>query len=523
MKSVRRLLLWSVVSLALLLAGLLIWSVVFFDPNDYREDIAERIEEQTGFKFTLEGPLRLDFRFQQGVGLFADLTVEDAYLRKIANMQGAQYARMRELTLSLPLMQLSRLVRGERFDGAGRFSVTDLDLVPIAAGLGLDGQSFDGSDFRALTAQGQFQSGPMFFSITDLVIAGTTTEVSGDLQFTDLHQDTKIGFSLLSPSLNLDEMVPEQTRGPLDAFEWLSLSPLVATGLSAQGVLHIGTFQSGGLLFRNLNIPINSRGGVVVASPVTADLYDGAMRIDTVAQVVGQELDFMTRQAFSEVAAGEMIEDLGLTSMLRGKADLNAIVAFSGAEYLERLRSARGVFTLEAKAGQIRGLDIVSLLDQLAQSDLSSGEDWSGENSHTELENVAATLRLENSRLVNDNLAFRAGDLEVVGQGNLSLETELVDYRLSLDLDRPEIVTLLPPPFNSVGLVLPMRVTGRWDNPGIMIDMSALIQMQFQRAMGIKNHLASPSVDAQAKALGEALEAELSARLNQLAPGEATQ
>ena len=260
-----------------------------------------------------------------------------------------------------------------------------------------------------------------------------------------------------------------------------------------------------------------------MASPVTADLYDGAMRIDTVAQVVGQELDFMTRQAFSEVAAGKMIEDLGLTGMLRGKADLNAIVAFSGAEYLERVRSARGVVTLEAKAGQIRGLDIVSLLDQLAQSDLSSGGDWSGESSHTELENIAATLRLENSRLVNDNLAFRAGDLEVVGQGNLSLETELVDYRLSLDLDRPEIVTLLPPPFDSVGLVLPLRVTGRWDNPGIMIDMSALIQMQFQRAMGIKNHLASPSVDAQAKALGEALEAELSARLNQLAPGEATQ
>ena len=281
-------------------------------------------------------------------------------------------------------MQLLRLVRGERFEGAGRFSVTDLDLVPIATGLGLDGQSFDGSDFRALTMQGKFQSGLMFFSITDLLIAGSTTEVSGDLNFTDLHQDTKIEFSLLSPSLNIDKMVPEQARGPLDAFEWLSLSPLLAAGLRAQGVLHIGTFQSGGLLFRNLNIPINSRGGVVVASPMTADLYEGAMRIDTVAQVVGQELDFMTRQAFSEVAAGKIIKDLGLTDVLRGKADLNAIVAFSGSEYVDRVRSARGIVTLEAKAGQIRGLDIVSLLDRLAQSDFSHGGDWLGENSHTD-------------------------------------------------------------------------------------------------------------------------------------------
>ena len=81
MKSVRRLLLWSIASLALLLAGMLVWSVVFFDPNDYRESIADHIEAQTGFKLTLEGSLGLDFRFQQGAGLFADLAVEDAYLR----------------------------------------------------------------------------------------------------------------------------------------------------------------------------------------------------------------------------------------------------------------------------------------------------------------------------------------------------------------------------------------------------------------------------------------------------------
>ena len=53
--------------------------------------------------------------------------------------------------------------------------------------------------------------------------------------------------------------------------------------------------------------------------------------------------------------------------------------------------------------------------------------------------------------------------------------------------------------------------------------MPALIQMQFQRAMGIENHLTSPAVDTQAKVLEEILEAELSVRLNQLAPGEAAQ
>ncbi|HCK77119.1 MAG TPA: hypothetical protein DHW07_08230 [Gammaproteobacteria bacterium] len=523
MSRIRRLLLGSLISLMLLFGGILIWSMVFFDPNDYREGIAERIEEETGLTFTLEGPLRLDFRFHPGVGLFADLALEDAYLRKIVGLPGSQNARIRELTLSLPVVQLFRFVRGERFEGSGRFSVTDLDLVPILAGFDFDGQPADRLDFRAMTVQGRFQSGLMFFSITDLAVAGSSTEVSGDLRFADKDQDTEIEFALLSPSLNLDEMVSEQSRGPLDAFEWLSLSPLIATGLRARGVLQIGTFQSGGVLVRNLKIPINSEGGAVVASPVTADLYGGTMRIDTVTQVVGRELNFMTRQTFSQVDMGQIIWDMGLTRMLRGKANLEAIVAFSGAEYLERVRSARGVVTLEAETGQIKGVDLASALGQLTGNGSLRGGNWLGENAYTALENVTATLTLENSKLANQDLAFRAGGFEVAGEGNLGLESEQLDYRVSLALDRPELFSQLPSPFNSAGLALPLRVTGRWDNPEIMIDMPVLIQMQLQRAMGIESNLAPPSPDTHAEALAEALETELSGRLNQLSAVEVAQ
>jgi len=523
MKSLRPLLLWTFGGLAALLAGALIWSAAFLDPNDYTERIAERIEQQTGLKFALEGPLRLDFRFQQGEGLFADLGVEDAYLNAIVGIPGSQHARVRKFTLSLSVMELPRLMRGDLFEGAGRFNVTDLDLVLLATGLGLDTQSFDDSGFRAMTAEGEYQMGSTYASINSFKIAGPTTEINGDLHLQDLHQDARIEFALSSPSLNLDEIVAEEYRGPLDAFEWLNLSPLMASGINARGVVQIGTFQSGGLVLRNLNIPIYSEGGTVAASPVTGDLYGGTMRIDTVAHVAGEDLDFRTKQVFSQFEAGELLQDLGLTHMLRGRADLTAIVAFSGAEYLERIRSARGVVTLAAKEGQIRGFDIASLLDRLSRSNLQSGGDWLGENAYTPLENLTATLKLEDAQLVNDNLAFHTGGLEVSGQGSLSLENELVDYRLSLELDQPEVVTLLPPPFNSVGLVLPIRVTGRWDSPGIMIDMPVLIQMQLQRAMGVKSTLEPPSADPQAKALAEALEAELSKRLNQFASGKAIQ
>ena len=113
MKSLRTVLLWTLGGLAAVLTGALIWSAVFLDLNDYSEGIAERIEQQTGLKFSLKGPLHLDFRYQEGKGLFADLGVEDAYLKTIVGMPGPQHARVRKLTLSLSVMELPRLMRGD--------------------------------------------------------------------------------------------------------------------------------------------------------------------------------------------------------------------------------------------------------------------------------------------------------------------------------------------------------------------------------------------------------------------------
>jgi len=523
LKRVQRLLTWSAAGLGVGLAALLIWVTVFFDPNDYREQIAEGISEETGLHFTFEGPVRLSLRFESGEGVFAQAVMEDVRLHAVEGMETPQHARISHLTFSFPIAQSAQLAGGNLVDGVGQFQISELDLGAIAAGLGLEEESFDRAKVNSVTAQGNFKTGETFVSLTDFRMESPITEFTGDFHLQGLDQIPRLNFSLQSPRLNLDEIIPDALRGPTDAFEWLSLSPLLTLGISAQGSLTIGTFQSGGVVFQNLSMPIVADGKQVAASPVTATLYDGAMRIDTVARLDGENLDFITRQSFVDVSAGRMLEDMQLTEMLHGQADLEVIVAFSGADYPERLDSAQGVAMLEASDGRIRGFDVTSLLSQLSQGDLPSGGQWLGENAYTALEDVTATLFLGDARLVNDNLSFRAGGLDVAGRGKLDLESELVDYRLLLELDQPEVVRMLPPPLNAVGLILPLRVNGRWDNPGIMIDMPTLIQMQIQRAMGVKSELRSPAVDVQAERVRQVLEAELGKRLNSVVDGAAPQ
>ncbi len=519
MKRVQRLLAWSAAGLGVGLAAVLMWLTVFFDPNDYREQIADRIEDQTGLHFALEGPVRLSLRFQPGEGVFAEAAVEDARLHGVEGIDEPQHARISHLTFSFPIAQSAQLAGGNLVDGAGQFRISELDLGAIAAGLGLEEESFDRAKVDSVTAQGSFKTGETFVSLTDFKMESPITEFTGDFHLQGLDQIPRLNFSLHSPHLNLDEIIPAALRGPTDAFEWLSLSPLMTLGISAQGSLTIGTFQSGGVVFQDLSVPVVSSSNQVAASPVTAQFYGGTMRIDTVARVDGENLDFITRQNFADVSAGRLLEDMALTRMLRGQADLEVIVAFSGADYPERLRSAQGVVMLEASEGRIRGFDVASLLNQLSQGAMPSGGEWLGENTYTVLEDISATLRLGDARLVNDNLSFRAGGLDVAGQGQLNLENELVDYRLALELDQPDVVKMLPPPLNAVGLILPLRVNGRWDNPGIMIDMPTLIQMQIQRAMGARSQLNPPAIDARAQSVRQALDAQINERLALIASG----
>ena len=138
MKRVQRLLTWSAVGLGVSLAAVLIWLTVFFDPNDYREQIADRIEGQTGLHFTLEGSVRLSLRFEPGEGVFAEAAMEDARLHGVKGIEEPQHARISHLTFSFPITQSVLLAGGNLVDGVGQFQISELDLGAIAAGLGIE-------------------------------------------------------------------------------------------------------------------------------------------------------------------------------------------------------------------------------------------------------------------------------------------------------------------------------------------------------------------------------------------------
>ena len=513
MKSAIKLLLWLFGAAIVLLGGSLVWLSTFFEPSDYRDEISQWVAERTGYHFVIEGAVSIDFEHEPVRGFFVDIGVRDAELTRVDEIPGEQQLHLSVLDFSADLDDLFASARGAPLAGKGRFDVVDADMRKLLADSEVNWDAFTPQAFRSVSATSDFVVSDDTLALTGLKVSMDETQVNGNLEIENLSADRAFHFDLNMPSLDLENLLQLNAQGPFDGLILLNLPAMLVAQSEVTGLLKIGTLQSGGVTMSDVVMPLRAHGGVIVSSPITAGFYGGDARIDTVLRVDGTLLDFRTRQQISQCRLGELLSDLELTGVIEARGSLLANLAFSGVDQASRIQSARGVIEFAADQGRIKGIDLSSLIEQLSRNAVGITDDSIGESTFTSLGDIRATLRVEKGLLINEDLAFQAGGLEVRGAGGLALLNEQLDYRISLALNNHELASVLPPPFNSGMIVLPLRISGQWHAPSLMIDMPRMLQLQFQAAMGGGAGLKTPPADARAARLAKDLDAELAQAL----------
>ncbi len=513
MKSAIKWLLWLFGVSIVLLGASLVWLVTFFEPSDYRDEISQWVAERTGHHFVIEGAVSIDFEHEPVRGFFVDIGVRDAELIRVDKIPGEQQLHLSALDFSADFGDLFASARGAALAGQGRFDVVGADLRKLLSDSDVNWDAFTPQAFRSVSATSDFVVSGDTLSLTDLAVSMDETRVSGDLEIENLSADRAFHFDLNIPSLDLENLLQLSAQGPFDGLILLNLPAMLVAQSEVTGLLKIGTLQSGGVTMSDVVMPLRAHDGVIVSSPITAEFCGGQARIDTVVQIDGALLDFRTRQQISQCRLGELLSDLELTGVIEARGSLSANLAFSGVDQASRIQSARGVIEFAADQGRIKGIDLSGLIAQLSPSAAGITDGSIGESTFTSLGDIRATLRVEKGLLINEDLAFQAGGLDVRGRGGLALQSEQIDYRVSLALNNRELASVLPPPFNSGMIVLPLRISGQWHTPSLMIDMPRMLQLQFQAAMGGGSGLKAPSADVRAARLAKDLDAELTQAL----------
>ncbi|MCU0828381.1 MAG: AsmA family protein [Tabrizicola sp.] len=149
------------------------------------------------------------------------------------------------------------------------------------------------------------------------------------------------------------------------------------------------------------------------------------------------------------------------------------------------MRGLRGEGALELGQGELRGIDIVSMLRTLDPG-------FVGSDQKTAFDGLAGTFTIEGGVLSNSDLKLVAPSLTAAGTGTIGLGTRTLDYRI-----RP---TALAAADGTGGVMVPLLITGTWAEPRFRLDLESI---------------AREKMEAEAKAAEARAKAELEERLKQ--------
>ena len=358
---------WSGAVALLGLAAVVVWFLVLFDPSDHRQTISDWIYERSGYRVAFDGPIAWDMGFAFRSGLSVDLDVRDARVLSIDGADQAQPLEIRAFNVSLRGSQVWDLLRGESFRAHGGFDLAGVDIRALTSELEVDWQIFLPNAFRRASGRGLFDVQAERLVLSELDVVMAATPIFGTLSVSNWSTTPEVDFNFSIPTLQMDNLIPRERQNFFDGLVLLSLPAFSVAKVNATGSVAIGSLLSGGMAMTEVSIPIESRDGWTLSSPVTAKLYGGTAQIDTLMSIENGTIHFLSAQRLNQIEVGQALADIGVTKMLDARADLSLALEFASPDVSSGLESLQGVLALQAEEGRIRGIDLGAFIEQLAK------------------------------------------------------------------------------------------------------------------------------------------------------------
>lgn len=189
--------------------------------------------------------------------------------------------------------------------------------------------------------------------------------------------------------------------------------------------------------------------------------------------------------AFAGLDMQALLQEMAGYDRLVAAGNLDLRFLGVGNSMADIMQSLEGEGALELGQGEVRGLDIAAMLQNLDPS-------YVGDGQRTAFDGLAGTFTMAGGVLSNSDLKFVAPRLTASGAGEVGLGDRTFDYSL-----RP---TALAAADGSGGVMVPLLVTGPWADPRFRLDLEGI---------------AREKMEAEAKAAAAAAEAAAKAELEQ--------
>jgi AsmA protein len=383
--------------------------------------------------------------------------------------------------------------------GTGQFQATNIDDAPDVKGR-LDFPDFNGRELSAaltgkapdtadaaayqhITASIEFKHGRGYTEIPNFAANLDDARVEGRFRSTGLEKKA-YSFNVRITGLDADRFLPGKKAEAAAAEE--AKAEAAAGGdahkddvfpveklraMKLDGQITAERLKYKGLRFAYLKLPVMAQDGVLDAGPVEARLYDGSvrgsLRVDVqgdrpVTTLSAQMTGVQQKPLFSDVS-GKESQYAGVMS-----AETLSPLVCQGNTMFALKRSMTGRVRFSVRDGVFPGVNMLSVVQGSKKGREALGEAKADAERSTRFGSIDGTAAINGGVASINDLDFKAPFLRADGRGTVDLATKQTDYTLRL-----RVVPSSEGQGGSsglLGLVVPMRITGPYDNPNFGTD-----------------------------------------------------
>jgi len=404
-------------------------------------------------------------------------------------------------------------------DVKGRLEFPDFNGRELSAALtGKALDTADGSAYQHITASVEFKAGRGYLEIPNFSAKLDDAVVEGRFRSTGFEEQA-YSFNIRIQGLDADRFLPPK-KGEDAAPVFGEKNPQAAAAPKNGGLFPVdklrtmrldGQITAERMKYRNLRyntlkVPMSVQNGVLDIGPVDGSMYEGAFKSHLRVDVQGPTPHVSFVLNASGIQGRPLFTDLdGKPSQFAGSMSLDMPTALTGQGNTEmelrRTLAGRAHFTV--RDGVFPGVNLSTVVHEGARKVKNAAGQLTPVSSEksTSFGSIDGTAVINSGIATINDLEVKAPFLRGDGKGTVNIPTKQVDYTLRIkvvpNVDGQGGGGVL----DMFGLVVPLRITGPYDNPSYTTDY---LRSLGKGAVDVVGNVVGGAVNA-VKGLGKAL------------------
>lgn len=279
----------------------------------------------------------------------------------------------------------------------------------------------------------------------------------------------KANFDVGIERLNLDRYMPPESKEAKHD-ERIELAALKGKTLS--GKLAIGALTVKHAKLENVKAEIKLDGGKLEVAPHSAGLYGGTLAGALSADANGNKI--LVKESAQNLALGALLRDVMQKDVLDGRGNVTLDVQTSGGTVTALKKALAGSARVEMKDGAIKGINLADSARNL-KSAMGAKQTKADSSQKTDFSEMSASFRIAGGVAHNDDLKAASPFLRLSGAGDLDIGNNTIEYLARATLAATTKGQGGRDVGQVAGITIPVKLSGRLDNPDWHVDYSALI------------------------------------------------